>query len=222
MNTYVETTLIECNRKSSPQYLGGNDTEPYHWTNKCGDGITLNIGDKISVHSSYISEIGNESSTIEFLGKSFDYVHSASNVTYTKTENPDQFGNVLYEFSASDVEVSLRDNEMTLTHSYYKTTNADGYYYALPRGATWNDNLSYPDAQRLWIETNNKENGSLLEVTTTYYKPDYNTINYYTSTSGTRRVTGTDLTANAKRFEVVHDGSKYTLFVQKNIYNYEK
>jgi len=63
--SYVDTTLIECNRKSSPQYLGGNDTEPYHWTNKCGDGITLDIGDKISVHSSYISEIGNESSTIE-------------------------------------------------------------------------------------------------------------------------------------------------------------
>ena len=221
MNTYVETTLIECNRKSSPQYLGGNDTEPYHWTNKCGDGITLDIGDKISVHSSYISEIGNESSTIEFLGKSFNYVHSASNVTYTKTENNEQFGNVLYEFSSSDVQIPLRDNEMSLTHSYYKTTNADSYYFSLPRGGTWDDNYNYVEAPKIWNQKNSSLNGSLLQTTTTYHKPDYNTINYYVNGSGQRIVTGTVGAANAQRFEVVNDGSRYTLFVQKNIYNYE-
>lgn len=219
--SYVDTTLIECNRKSSPQYLGGNDTEPYHWTNKCGDGITLDIGDKISVHSSYISEIGNESSTIEFLGKSFDYVHSASNVSYTKTENEEQFGNVLYEFSASDVEIPLKDNEMSLTHSYYKTTNADSYYFSLPRGGTWNDNYNYVDGAKIWIQKNSSENGSLLHHTSTYHKPDYNTINYYINASNERKVTGAVGSADATRFEVVNDGSRYTLFVQKNIYNYE-
>ena len=39
MSTYVDTTLIECNRKSSPAYLGGNETQPFNWVNKCGDGI---------------------------------------------------------------------------------------------------------------------------------------------------------------------------------------
>lgn len=220
--SYVDTTLIECNRKSSPQYLGGNDTEPYHWTNKSGDGISLEIGDKISVHSSYISEIGNESSTIEFLGKSFDYIHSASNVTYTKTENAEQFGNVLYKFSASDVEIPLKDNEMSLTHSYYKTTNADSYYFSLPRGGTWNDNYNYVDAPHIWSQKNSSLNGSLLQTTTTYHKPDYNTLNYYINASGERIADGAVPTnPDAERFEVVNDGSRYTLFVQKNIYNYE-
>jgi hypothetical protein len=219
--SYVDTTLIECNRKSSPQYLGGNDTEPYHWTNKCGDGISLEIGDKISVHSSYISEIGNESSTIEFLGKSFDYVHSASNVTYTKTENQEQFGNVLYEFSASDVEIPLKDNEMSLTHSYYKTTNADSYYFSLPRGGTWNDKIFFTGGAVIWNQKNSSENGSLLHHTTTYHKPDYNTLNYYVNASGERVITGTTSTPDARRFEVVNDGSRYTLFVQSTIFNYE-
>jgi|DEB0MinimDraft_10_1074344.scaffolds.fasta_scaffold03079_5 hypothetical protein len=220
MNTYVDTTLVECNRKSSPQYLGGNNANPHIWQNKCGDGITLNIGDKISVHSSYISEIGNESATIEFLGKSYDYIHNASNVTYVKTTNDEQFGNVLYEFSASDVEIPLKDNEMTLTHSYYKTTNADSYYFSLPRGGTWNDNYNYIDGAKIWLETNTKLNGSLLQATTTYYQPDYNTIYYYANSNGERIVNGSASPPDAKRFEVVNDGSRYTLFVQKNIYNY--
>ncbi len=218
--SYVDTTLVECNRKSSPAYLGGNESEPYQWMNKCGDGIKLNIGDKISMHSSYISEIGNESSTIEFQGKLFDYNHSASNVTYTKTEDGTAFGDVLYQFNASDISIPLKDNEMSLTHSYYKTTNGDGYYFSLPRGGTWNNTIQYTEAPNLWIQQNDKTNGSLLQTTTTYHKPDYNTINYYVNSNHERIVTSTNVSTTSKRFEIVNDGSRYTLFVQKNIYNY--
>ena len=90
---YVDTTLIECNRKTSPQYLAGNDTEPNVWTNDCGDGIKLNVGDQISVHSAYISEIGNESATIEIKGQlasnnlNEGQTYNSSDTTLVKTTN---------------------------------------------------------------------------------------------------------------------------------------
>ena len=66
--SYVDTVLIEANRKTSPQYLAGNNDSPNKWTNDCGTGIKLEVGDQISVHSAFISEVGNESATIEIKG----------------------------------------------------------------------------------------------------------------------------------------------------------
>ena len=68
-DSYVDTILLEANRKSSAEYRAGNETEPSIWTNNLGSGIKLDIGDTISIDSAYISEIGNESSTIEIMGR---------------------------------------------------------------------------------------------------------------------------------------------------------
>ena len=67
--SYTDTILLEANRKSSAEYLAGNNESKNLWTNALGDGISLDIGDTISVHSAYISEIGNEDSTIEITGR---------------------------------------------------------------------------------------------------------------------------------------------------------
>ena len=66
---YTDTILLEANRKSSAEYLSGNLESKSTWLNDLGSGVKLDIGDTISVHSAYISEIGNENSTIEVKGR---------------------------------------------------------------------------------------------------------------------------------------------------------
>ena len=67
MTSYTDTILLEANRKSSVEFLGGNTESPSKWNNDLGSGIKLDIGDTISVESGYISEIGNEEATIEII-----------------------------------------------------------------------------------------------------------------------------------------------------------
>ncbi len=67
---YTDTTIIDCNRNCSLENESGNDTNPALFTNKQGTGLKLNAGDKVSIHSAYINEIGNTDGTIEFKGNS--------------------------------------------------------------------------------------------------------------------------------------------------------
>ena len=67
--SYTDTIILEANRKSSVEFIGGNRESKNTWNNSLGSGIKLGIGDTISVHSAYISEIGNEESTIEITGR---------------------------------------------------------------------------------------------------------------------------------------------------------
>ena len=65
---YTDTTIIDCNRNCSLENETGNDTTPALFTNKQGPGFKLEVGDKVSVHSAYINEIGNTDGTLEFKG----------------------------------------------------------------------------------------------------------------------------------------------------------
>jgi hypothetical protein len=56
MSGLQRTSLIECNRSQSEEAIGLNNQNPSQWTCRCGDGIHLKPGDRISVHSSYISD----------------------------------------------------------------------------------------------------------------------------------------------------------------------
>ena len=69
MNGYVDTTLIDCNRLASEEAKGGNNASPAQFTNKIGNGLRINPGDKISVESSFVSERGCGGQVIEFDGK---------------------------------------------------------------------------------------------------------------------------------------------------------
>ena len=65
---YSNTILIDCNRLHSEQAKSGNDENPALFTNKTGHGIQVKAGDKMSVYSSFISEIGAGADAIEFKG----------------------------------------------------------------------------------------------------------------------------------------------------------
>ena len=68
---YVQTILIDCNRISSIEYNASklSKTNNALYTNKVSDGITLDIGDKVSVESAHIAQRGAGSSVIEFGGQ---------------------------------------------------------------------------------------------------------------------------------------------------------
>ena len=69
MTSYVDTILVDCNRKGCEEYKTGNGiNEPAIFTCKQGAGIKLNPGDSVSVHSAYVNERGNEDN-IELTGK---------------------------------------------------------------------------------------------------------------------------------------------------------
>ena len=65
--SFVDTQLIECSRASSEETKGDNMVNPAVFTNKLGDGLTLNVGDQISVERSFINGLGSgNQKTIQF------------------------------------------------------------------------------------------------------------------------------------------------------------
>ena len=70
MSSYVNTQLLECNRLHSEEAKSGNNTNTALFTNKLGSGIRLDVGDVVSVHAAYISDIGAAGDTIELTGTS--------------------------------------------------------------------------------------------------------------------------------------------------------
>ena len=69
MSGYTDTILVDCNRLNSEEKKAGNKTTPAIFTNKIGTGLKLNVGDRVSVHSGFISERGAGGGVIELTGK---------------------------------------------------------------------------------------------------------------------------------------------------------
>ena len=231
-DSYVDTILLEANRKSSAEYRAGNETEPSIWTNNLGSGIKLDIGDTISIDSAYISEIGNESSTIEIMGRhAIDNLGNGQQFLTTNTEkskiynSPDNGsgifkktdGNVEWTFTASSTLKDIRDDTINLTHSYYKNNQGD-YYITLPRTSNSKDQRNYQDASLPFFEYNSSRNGSCFGVNPYRLGSDYSTIEYHGQAPGWGYSTLT--TGFASRTEIINDGSRFTLFTRDKIRNY--
>ena len=240
---YVDTFLFEANRKTSNQFLGGNNQNPFHWTNDCGAGIKLDIGDKISVHSSYISEIGNESATIEVKGVdavnnlNVGQTYSSSDTEVVKKFNDPNIGDMVFEYSQTNQINQIRDDEINLTHSYYKTNNGD-FYITLPRKCAWkiDDNVGLHDGSKIapaggwkddasgyWNQYNSADNGSVNSANPYRYEKDYTLVKYYGVNSNASALHGTPLSTDgvvhATRREIANDGSRFTLYVKQKTKN---
>ena len=166
---YTDTILIDANRQASEEYKGDNYTQNSIYTNKTGSGVKLNQGDKISIHSGYISKRGAGSETMEFTGKPTNKTYTIRQLTKTSTQkaiNPasyrglnlprDNFAQISEEagceqYTYDDVEYDIKDNEVNFNISFYKTTNGEGYYH-LPRRF---------DAYKsqFWVDTESVANG---------------------------------------------------------------
>ena len=62
----TNTILIDCNQQDSIEAEVGNTTSNAIWTNKVSEGLVLNPGDRVSLSSAFINEVGSGEDTIQF------------------------------------------------------------------------------------------------------------------------------------------------------------
>jgi len=156
---YVQTILVDCNRLSSIEYNASklSKTNNALYTNKVSDGITLDIGDKVSVESAHIAQRGAGSSVIEFGGE----VLGRTNISYCETisssyigfgpesaDSASQQSPTGYAFEKSSIvteQVEIKDNEASIVIDYYKNANGENYI-TLPRNhGNWGANQAGPN-----------------------------------------------------------------------------
>jgi len=163
IQSYIDTQLIECSRLRSIEYnASDNENKPALFTNTQSNGIHIQEGDKISVNSAYVSEVGAGGEVIEILGKK---TGKQMTIEYTSTSNtgdivfaPTSFNPYINIHSGSQVSYlmdnshlkasatttietktfDITDNKIFFTNSYYKTTNGEGYFHLPRRFATSN------------------------------------------------------------------------------------
>ena len=133
-SSYTKSLIIDCPRSQSDEAISFNNENPSAWTNRVGDGVHIKAGDQISVHSTYVSEIGAETGEIDIKGidlgitqqvQSIKTIGSLSNSTIPQKVNVETCS---YEINT----VPIRDDTVNITVSPYKTANGEHYSF-LPR-----------------------------------------------------------------------------------------
>ena len=172
MEGYSDTVILECNRASSMEVRTNNEQNNAIWTNRAGDGIQLNIGDQVTLHSCFISELGAQTGKIEIKGEkigSNPERDSDGGTAYYTTESQittvyDQTTDISDAFpdhgtgpaisrdipdkwwkasvSLTQPTYELRDNEVNVVVHPYKNMNGE-YICSLPRRFTGSTALSF-------------------------------------------------------------------------------
>ena len=234
--SYTDTILLQANRKSSAEYLAGNNEGKSSWTNDVGSGVKLDIGDTISVHSAYISEIGNEDSTIEIKGKTAinnlgeKQSYTTKNVTSNKTEGETNNGsstfliqttegNYGWEYNASESTHTITDDTIFLTHSYYKCVQGDNYI-SLPRAWGADDRRGWWDGAQDWSAPNTSKTGAVYKPNPYRLGSDYSFIRTLGNPANGYGYEVNESQIGDDRTEIDNDGRRYTLFVRKSFKNY--
>ena len=235
--SYTDTILLEANRKSSAEYLASNNESKASWTNDMGSGVKLDIGDTISVHSAYISEIGNEDATIEIKGRNAlnnlgeRQSYTTKTVSGSKTEGElnngsatfnltTEQGNYGWDYTESENTHTIRDDSIHLTHSYYKCAQGDNYI-SLPRGCGQSDIGGWWDGGTIWSQFNSEVNGKVSRANPYRLGTDYSFVRYFGNESGYGYNLGEQsISSTASRNEISKDGKRFTLFVRKSFKNY--
>lgn len=171
MSGYVDTIILEANRQNSQQ--AGEVQSNAEWVNEVSSGVKLNVGDKISVHSAYVSDLGAEDSTIEFKGAVVQE-EQVFNVTNTVSiplpddiligadyeadfERRKYAGETITE--TTQTLKNVKDNMANIVVSYYTCLNGE-YVQTLPLRhtiGTDNDNTA-------WITVRGNETQALVDT----------------------------------------------------------
>ena len=147
-----QTIVVECSRQSSLEATTNNNNNPAEWTNDCGSGIVLDIGDKIQVHSGFVSETGAQAGEIEIKErdrKNIVQINVSKDIEY-RNEFPTYISNdyaaanlpvdnsrEIYthgaEYGGNEIRpINLNDGKTNIVYSPYKTANGE-FYATLPR-----------------------------------------------------------------------------------------
>lgn len=218
-NTFTKTTLLECPRSQSDEGISNNNIDPSKWTNKVGQGLVLKAGDQISVHSSYVSEIGAESGQIQIKGQE---LNASVDVEITEFENlwrneevPHKY--VLQNASNKKVNIKIRDDTVNLVVSPYKCANIDNYVF-LPR--RWTASGTHVFWGQNEIRNGTVLTGGFRDMGQTQWPPP---VKNRCSADLSNKYWGGDNVGKARpeyKVSGKNDGSRFTLFTrQQTFYN---
>jgi len=225
---YTQTILLDANRLSSEEYSASNlaQTDTAIFTNKVSSGITIDIGDQVSIQSAHIAQRGAGGSVIQMDGE----VLGDKEIITTETTNSSYIGfeadgttysptGYAYETSSNESQkVKMKDNEASIVISYYKTANGENNI-PLPRNfgsASMGDSVHGGDPPTSPAPTNSEywtELDSYAKGLNTYFfnashifYPDYNIL-------PEKNCSG----ALCDIWKLKQDNSKYTIFKRNEI-----
>tara|TARA_R110001632_G_scaffold7543_1_gene30027 strand:- start:75 stop:3704 length:3630 start_codon:yes stop_codon:yes gene_type:complete len=214
MTEYIDTTLVECDRVSAQTK---NDDYAL-WTNNMNNSIQMNPGDKVSVYSSFVSEVGaTQPNSVEFKAKSLGFTKNLKYTTETNTARtytlPEaQIKDEIFPFTTDSQsfteEIDVKDNEANVVINYYKTMDTLNYIQ-LPR-------RYIPDtADQTVFDTDDKKAWSVEDSITL---GRVNREPYMTNNADQQDliILSTDLIAG-KQYEIINQGtSDFTLVGSSN------
>ncbi len=232
---YSQTILLDCNRRQSVEFSASNlaQTNNALFTNQVSSGITLDIGDQVSIQSAHISQRGAGGDIIEFAGKNL----GQKNISYTEQINTSYigFGQFLI-FGSERIQISPEgfamernetiteqvqeiDNQANVVISYYKNANGENNI-GLPRNfGNASSEASAADAGGN-IYHGMTTNASFWEVPDGYPvgANTYPQSASHISSQDWNIVAGINASGAACNFrKLKQDNSRYTLFKQKLI-----
>ena len=187
---YVNTHILECNRVYSAEYNNKDTQEGRNsvWTNHVNTGIRLDIGDKVSLHSAFISDLGAEDSTIEFTGNVVQdkqvfevskYVSIKNETFIDKDNNASELHPRYYLGSRVETEnvniYDVKDTDVNILTSFYKTNNGENMFH-LPIIWGGDTDTHLNDPTKFWLrERNSITTGRCGLVSASHiFAPDYN------------------------------------------------
>ena len=239
---YSQTILLDCNRRQSVEFSASNlaETNNALFTNQVSSGITLDIGDTVSIQSAHISQRGAGGDIIEFSGKTL----GQKNISYTEQINTSfiGFGQLPVSTFFAEYQIQLSpegfamernetiteqiqevDNQANVIISYYKNTNGENNI-GLPRN--WGNASSMSKLTTAGgVQYHNPSAGTVPNAS--YWTvPDgfpvgantYPQSASHISSQDWNIVNGLNASGAAARFrKIKQDNSRFTLFKQKLI-----
>ena len=177
---YVQTILLDANRLNSEEYSASNlaQTNSAIFTNRVSAGLTLDIGDQVTIQSAHIAQRGAGGEVIEMKGRHL----GKKKIIHTEFTNSSYVGNFLDTAATTplrysptgfakqdaenvEVEVDMKDNEATIVVEFYKNANGENCM-TLPR------NFGNASGRNASVAHYNKASGQPLDTSEEYWETD--------------------------------------------------
>lgn len=241
MESFVNISVLECNRSNSEEAKTGNNENTALWHNKLGSGITINPGDKIQVEQAFINEVGAGDQIIEFLGNSLNAQNSITYLTQQNTNASELIpqGYEQISYTTTTEQIDLYDNKASMVINYFKSANGENYIQMPRKFTCMNDvinNVSVPIRRQVWNAQECSENlgsgvgdygsmGGLPFHQVPYFVRNsrvfyYCDADYYYYANNIQDHEPADVKnkGEADFFKLRNNGEKYTIFVRKDNY----
>jgi len=216
MSGYTKTTIVECARSQSEEAQNNNNSNPAQWTNRVGTGLKLKPGDTISVHSSFVSEIGAQAGEIQIkgeeLGKEVEVeVINTEKLLFDK-DLPEKYQ--LENASLIKKKIQLRDDTLNMVVSPYKSANGE-YYTFLPR--IW-AGLPSGTGGSGWVSFDQTPHSGTLLAKLGQCQHARPPLNMCAADVELRRLAGRSTNNPENKVAGFNDGARYTIFKAKQTF----